>query len=860
MRWSHLSIGQRLGLGFVVLLAINIASLLVVRTYSQQSAQAETEFASRLAPRLESALQLRGDIFSVAVAARAVQVSPTETNRFDFSNALQSARSEVARLAMLNVGDPAFSTILPAVDAYLLAAEQTRGQQMGDATQNALQERRLALVDNLDAYIARHRRAVAESMSAMATAQQRVRDGVISAAIVSLSAFLLIALLITGSVRRSARDLLRAARAMAESDWRPALDLPVDQSDARSGNELMQLRGAFRTSATAIEVRERRLKAGRAVASAAAAGLSTELIANCALQVIADHVNAELGVVYASAPDSSLVAVAARGLGREAHELPEPHGLPLDCARERRTMRIDEIPSDTEFQVRIGFDSAPARGVISVPLAVRDRVLGVIVLASLRPLDDDAVLFVESAAQQLAIGFENVRAFEQIQLLLQQSTAANERIQVQSEELQVQNEELQAQSEEIQAQNEELQAQGEEIRAQNEDLVVQSDTLRAQSESLAEVDERKNDFIGMLAHELRNPLATISNSLFVLRESGNGRAAPTRTLDVMQRQMRQLQRLTDDLLDITRIAKGKLNLRVARVDLAEVVRECVEDQRLAAARGKVRLTLTAPEQPILIDGDRSRLSQVLCNLIDNAVKASREDSDVQIAVHLHASPARATVHIVDHGTGIAKDVLPTLFQPFVQAAGPHRSSGGLGLGLALVRTITGLHGGTVEAFSEGADRGAAFVVTLPLESTEAPDQPATGTNQPRDPSASAPQSCRIQIIEDNADAAETLRTALELAGHSVSVAHTAESGLAMVRTTRPDVLICDIGLPDRSGYEVASEVARAPELKATRLVALTGYATPADQRRALEAGFHHHFAKPVTIEQLGTVLKPSAAD
>jgi len=177
-----------------------------------------------------------------------------------------------------------------------------------------------------------------------------------------------------------------------------------------------------------------------------------------------------------------------------------------------------------------------------------------------------------------------------------------------------------------------------------------------------------------------------------------------------------------------------------------------------------------------------------------------------------------------------------------------------------VRTITGLHGGTVEAFSEGADRGATFVVTLPLESTETPAPSANGTKQPRDPLVGEPQSCRIQIIEDNADAAETLRTALELAGHSVSVAHTAESGLAMVRTIRPDVLICDIGLPDRSGYEVAFEVARDPELKSTRLVALTGYATPADQRRAIEAGFHHHFAKPVTIEQLGTVLKPSASD
>ena len=863
MRWSHLSIGQRLGLGFVLLLLINAASLVAVGSFNRQSVDAERAFTTQSAPRLEGAITLRARILEVAIAARAVQIAPTPQNRLGFSSDLQRARQQVERMAEMNAGNRAFTGLTQQINAYLIEAEQTIDEQLGDDAQNALRDRRLAFTPDLEEYIAQQRRDAGAAMNAMSTAQQRVRDGVVAAAIVSMLAFVLIAFVIAESVRRPARVLSRAARAMADGDWKPALELPVHPEDSHARNELVQLRSAFSVSAAAIELRERRLGASRAVASAAAAGLSTELIAQCALQAIGDHVNAELGVVYACETGGRLLPVASRGLGLEVHELPDADGVPRESAIGRRTIRLADVPADTNFTIRIGFDRAPARSVISVPLVFRDRVLGVFVLASLRTIDDDDASFLESAAQQLAIGFENVRSFEQIGRLLEQTTEANARIQAQSEELQAQNEELQAQGEEIQVQNEELQAQGEEIRAQNEDLRLQSETLRSQREALTEVDKRKNEFIGLLAHELRNPLATMSNSLFVLRQVGSNQQPAARTLDVMERQMRQLQRLTDDLLDITRIAHGKLKLRRARVDLADVVRECVEDQRVSASRAKVGLTLTSPEQPIFIEGDRSRLSQVLCNLIDNAMKASREDSEVQIAVQLHASPARATVSIIDQGEGITKEVLPTLFRPFVQAFGSHRSNGGLGLGLSLVRTITGMHGGTVEAFSEGAGHGSTFVVTLPLESPESVAQDSTVSSDAHteqgDPDRSS-GACRIQLIEDNEDAAETLRFALELAGHNVSVAHTAESGLEMLRVVRPDVLICDIGLPDKSGYEVAAALANDPEFTTTRLVALSGYATPSDQRRARDAGFHHHFAKPVTIEQLGTVLKPSTGN
>jgi signal transduction histidine kinase len=283
-----------------------------------------------------------------------------------------------------------------------------------------------------------------------------------------------------------------------------------------------------------------------------------------------------------------------------------------------------------------------------------------------------------------------------------------QRLRAQNEEVQGQNEEIQAQTEELQAQSEELQAQHEEIQAQNEQLKQQADELN-------EADQRKNRFLGVLAHELRNPMAPISNSLALLRRSPAGSEHALRAQAMIERQVRHLIRLIDDLLDVTRISQGKIRLQREELDLVEIVRACIEDQQATLEPGERSIRFIAPQGPVLLNGDRTRLSQIAGNLLSNAVKFT--DRGGSIVVELRADPARksASLHVSDDGVGLDADLLPLLFQPFAQGAGSlDRTHSGLGLGLSLVRALAELHGGEVSGSSEGPGRGAQFVVTLPV--------------------------------------------------------------------------------------------------------------------------------------------------
>lgn len=376
---------------------------------------------------------------------------------------------------------------------------------------------------------------------------------------------------------------------------------------------------------------------------------------------------------------------------------------------------------------------------------------------------------------------------------------------------------------------------------------------RAIAEKLAEADRRKDEFFSALSHELRNPLAPIQNALHLLARAQDDPSRAARAREVMERQIGHLTRLVDDLLDVTRITRGRIHLHRAPLDLARLVSETVEDHRAGFEAAGIDLVLQLPPAPVAIEGDATRLAQVLGNLLANSAKFTPRGGTV--GVRLGEEPSgSALLEVRDTGEGVDPEVLARIFEPFSQGdRSLARSRGGLGLGLTLVKGLVELHGGTVTVSSTGRDAGTEVVIRLPL----APASVAAALLGTAPPPAVAPPIAHVLVVEDNADAAETLREALDLEGMAVTVASDGESGLAAARLIRPDLVICDIGLPGSlDGYGVARAIRGDPALRDTPLLALTGYAGPEDQARAREAGFDRHLAKPSGIDDLLRVIAP----
>jgi PAS domain S-box-containing protein len=375
------------------------------------------------------------------------------------------------------------------------------------------------------------------------------------------------------------------------------------------------------------------------------------------------------------------------------------------------------------------------------------------------------------------------------------------------------------------------------------------EALAAANLELSESDRRKNEFLAVLSHELRNPLAPIKNSIYILdRAAADGEQAK-RAKEVIGRQVEHLSRLVDDLLDVTRITRNKVRLQLHRLDLNALVHRTAEDYRSLFERRDVRLEVALTAGRVPVDGDEARLAQVVGNLLQNAAKFARRSGAARVNVGLDAETKRAVLTVSDSGVGIEAEILAKLFQPFMQAdSSLDRSKGGLGLGLALVKGLVELHGGGVSAHSEGAGRGAQFVVWLPLADQSAEESLPHATTKP------GGSRRGVLIIEDNADAADSLREALEFGAHEVAIARDGAEGLAKAREFRPEVVLCDIGLPGTDGYQVARTFKADQTLRGTFLVALSGYALPEDLRRAEEAGFDHHLAKPPSLESIERLL------
>lgn len=372
--------------------------------------------------------------------------------------------------------------------------------------------------------------------------------------------------------------------------------------------------------------------------------------------------------------------------------------------------------------------------------------------------------------------------------------------------------------------------------------------LQEQAAALKEADQRKNEFMAILAHELRNPLAPILTSVELFRLLAPDEDNLRRAREILERQVKHMVRLVDDLLDLTRIARGKLDLRRARFDVAHAVHQAVHTVRSLLESQRHQLSVELPAEPIYLDADEARLVQVLINLLTNAAKYTERGGRIALTV-LHEG-GEVVFRVRDNGVGIDAEMRESIFDLFTQVGRErHRSQGGLGIGLSLVRRVVELHGGRVSVHSEGAGKGSEFTVRLPAASA-----PPTASGALAPPAAASAR--HVLIIEDNADARETLATLLRMLGHRADTAATGPEGVQHALAHRPQVVLIDFALPGLDGLQVARQL-RAGLGNAVTLVAVTGYVTEEDRQRARAAGFDAYLSKPVELEELNRVLAPT---
>jgi PAS domain S-box-containing protein len=384
-------------------------------------------------------------------------------------------------------------------------------------------------------------------------------------------------------------------------------------------------------------------------------------------------------------------------------------------------------------------------------------------------------------------------------------------------------------------------------------MVTQDMTQRRNAEALADTTQRMHEFIAMLAHELRNPLAPIRNAVTLMGRKGLGDPTLESMRQTIDRQSVLLTRLLDELLDVNRIARGQFSIERQPVDVGDVLARAIETSRPLIDSRRHRLEVIVPDQPVRVMGDALRLTQTFVNLLNNAAKYTPEGGSIWLSAAVRG--AEIEVRVADNGAGIERDMLEKVFDLFVQADPTAQNSlGGLGVGLALVRRVVELHGGNVLALSKGKASGAEFVVRLPLSIEQIQ---VISTREERAPSPI--RALRVLVVDDNKDAADSMHLLLASMGQNVYVAYDGQSAISAAQTFKPDVVLLDIGMPQMSGYEVARTLRDDPFTANSVLVAITGWGQEADKQRAMEAGFSHHFVKPINEEALRMVLAEASA-
>lgn len=379
--------------------------------------------------------------------------------------------------------------------------------------------------------------------------------------------------------------------------------------------------------------------------------------------------------------------------------------------------------------------------------------------------------------------------------------------------------------------------------ARQHELTAVAESLSAKLQAAIEMRDR---FIAVMSHELRNPLTTLSTGLELLKLAGGDAVTAESARDMMDRQLKQMVRLVDDLLDMSRITTGKLELHKERVELASIVRDVVEASRALIDDRGHKLTVTLPPGPVLLDADSARLTQVFLNLLNNSAKYSERGGEIRLSAEIDRS--EIVVSVRDTGIGIPAGKLPHIFEAFVQVdMSWERRQGGMGIGLSLVKEFVELHGGHVEARSDGSGKGSEFIVRLPVAAGAA-TEPIASPEKTRRPRR------RILVVDDNRDAAESLAMVLKVLGHDVRTAHDGEAGLAAAAEYRPDLVVMDLGMPNMDGYEACRRIRAESWGGDPFLVALTGWGSVDEQRRTRDAGFDRHLVKPVDADALSKII------
>jgi PAS domain S-box-containing protein len=540
------------------------------------------------------------------------------------------------------------------------------------------------------------------------------------------------------------------------------------------------------------ELRRRTDELGR-IARRLSESLDTSEVAEQIAESILPLFQAQSSVVRLLQPDGSLACVAIAGKWLEnfkpGYLLPPGVGLVGRAVAEGRALWTPDILEDPSVvltaEFRRGLAGAGHHAVLAAPLRVKGEVIGAISTAhrEIRTFSQAEIDLLQAFADQAALAMRNVQLFAREQQARADAEAAN---------------------------------------------------------------RAKDQFLALLAHELRNPLAPIVNAVALLRRPGAPPPLVEQATGIVERQARNLARLLDDLLDVSRITRGLIELRLETVSIADVVSSALEATRPLVDERRQLLSVTLPATPLHVEADPARLEQIIVNVLNNASRYTAPEG--RISVVATAEGDEAVLRVRDTGIGIAEDVLPRIFELFVQGdQSLAHASGGLGIGLTLVHRLVTLHRGRVSAHSEGLGRGSEFTIALPLRPAATALGPVAAALPVRGAAAA------VLVIEDNADARQSLRTLLEHEGHRVDEAADGLSGLARAEATRPDVLLVDIGLPGLDGYEVARRV-RSQRGAAPILVAITGYGQADDRRRSLEAGFDAHLTKPVSPDHLTDVL------